>query len=84
MMLIGEGIGNAVVIGDNSHIMYYERGGMASLGGVFGYVLPNLKDGTICLENIKYHIPSPINEHKVKIKGISLESSHNNCGGRVI
>lgn len=75
MMVIGEGHGNAVVIGDNSHISVYERGGMASVAGVWGYSLPNLKDGTICLDQLKYHIPSPINEHKVLIKGVSLESS---------
>ena len=50
MMVIGEGHGNAVVIGDNSHISVYERGGMASVAGVWGYSLPNLKDGTICLD----------------------------------
>lgn len=84
MMLLNERIGSAVVIGDNSHIMFYERGGMASIGNVFGYVLPNLADGTIDLKALKYHVPSPNDPHKVKITGISLESSMNNCGGRAI
>jgi threonine aldolase len=84
MMVIGEGHGNAVVMGDNSHIAVYERGGMASVAGVWGYQVPNMKDGTLCLDHLKYHIPSPDNEHKVLIKGVSLESSQNNCGGRAI
>jgi threonine aldolase len=84
MMLMNDKIGSAVIIGSNSHIMYYERGGMASIGGVFGYILPNLPDGTIDMDALKYHVPSPDNPHKVKITGISLESSQNNCGGRAI
>ena len=75
MMLFNEKIGSACVIGDNSHLMYYERGGMASIGGIFGYVLPNLDDGTIDMNKLKYHVPSPNDPHKVKITGISLESS---------
>jgi len=75
MMLMGEGIGNAVAFGDNSHLMYYERGGIASIGNVFGYVLPNMPDGTIDMDALTYHIPSPNDMHKVLIKGISLESS---------
>lgn len=84
MMLMGDRIGSAVVIGNNSHLMYYERGGMSSIGGVFGFVLPNLANGEVCFDSIKYHVPSPNDVHKVDIRGISLESSQNNCGGRAI
>lgn len=84
MMLMGEKVGQAVVFGDNSHLMYYERGGIASIGNVFGYVLPNLDDGTIDMDKLTYHVPSPVDMHKVEIAGISLESSQNNCGGRAI
>jgi threonine aldolase len=84
MMLMNESLGCGVVIGDNSHLVHYERGGMASIAGVFGLMLPNFADGTIDMEKIKYHVPSPNDPHKMKITGISLESSHNNCGGRAI
>jgi len=83
-MLMGDRVGTAVVFGNNSHLMTYERGGIASIGNTFGYILPNLSDGTICMDALKYHVPSPVDMHKVDIRGISLESSQNNCGGRAI
>lgn len=84
MMIMGNEVGSAVVFGNNSHLLSYERGGIASIGNVFGYILPNLPDGTICLDSLMYHVPSPNDMHKVDIKGISIESSQNNCGGRAI
>jgi threonine aldolase len=71
-------------MGDKSHLTHYERGGLAALGSVFPVVIPNQQDGTISLDKIKYEIPSCDDQHIVKITGISLESTHNNCGGRVI
>ena len=37
MMLMAEGHGNAVVVGDKSHVVYWERGSMSSCGGIFCY-----------------------------------------------
>lgn len=39
MMLIAQKKGDAVIIGDNSHIAHYERGGMSCIGSVFPRVL---------------------------------------------
>ena len=39
MMLIAQRKGEAVIIGDNSHIAHYERGGMSGIGNVFPRVL---------------------------------------------
>jgi len=52
MMLIAQKKGEAVIIGDNSHIAHYERGGMSGIGSVFPLVLPNNPDGTLDLEKI--------------------------------
>lgn len=57
MMLIAQRKGEAVIIGDNSHIAHYERGGMSSIGSVFPKVLQNNHDGTINIDDIKYEVP---------------------------
>ncbi len=54
MMLLGQLKGEAVIIGDNSHISHYERGGMAGLASVYPKIIPNLPDGTLDLKDIKY------------------------------
>ena len=62
----------------------HERGNFATLGSVHPHTLPNEKNGTICLETIKSEVPSYIDEHVAKVTGVSLENSHNQCGGRVL
>ncbi len=39
MMLIAQRKGEAVIVGDNSHIAHYERGGMSGIGSIFPRVL---------------------------------------------
>ena len=84
MMLIAQRKGEAVIIGDNSHIAHYERGGMSGIGSVFPVVLQNHPDGTISLDDIKHNVPHVNDQHIVHIAGISLESSQNNCSGRAL
>lgn len=84
MMLIANQKGEAVIIGDNSHIAHYERGGMSSIGSVFPRVIQNLPDGTLDLHQIKHEVPSADDTHIVRVAGISLESSQNNCSGRAL
>lgn len=65
MMLVAQRKGEAVIIGDNSHIAHYERGGMSSIGSVFPMVFPNNPDGTLDIEKIKYNVPSVNDQHIV-------------------
>ena len=41
MMTIGQKKGDSVVMGDLSHIMNYERGGVANMASVLPWILPN-------------------------------------------
>ena len=57
---------------------------MAGLASVYPKIIPNLPDGTLDLKDIKYQIPCPDDVHIVAVRGLSLESSQNNCGGRAL
>ena len=81
MMLICQRKGESVIYGDNCHIAHYERGGIGSVAGIMPTVLQNQSNGTIEVDTIKRAIPPFEDPHIVNIKGISLETSHNNCSG---
>lgn len=53
MMTNARSKGDAVLLGDKCHIYQYERGGVASIAGIFPHALPNLPDGTFDLDNLK-------------------------------
>ena len=72
--------GTEVILGDKAHTYLYEAGGIAAFGGVHPRTLPNAKDGTIDLDNIKSAIRSD-NVHFPRTALISLENSHNICYG---
>ena len=84
MMTVAPSRGDCVVMGNQSHIMHYERGGMASLGGVFPWTVKNNPDGTMPLKDIEYPIVNAVNEHIPPVTAITLESSMNNCSGKVL
>ena len=84
MMVICQNKGESVIVGDNCHITHYERGGISSLGSIMPTVLRNQVDGTIDLNEIRYKIPLIDDQHIVPIRGISLESSQNNCSGQAL
>lgn len=76
--------GRALIIGSKSHLVSYERGNTAAIAGTFPMILENDNDGTISIEKIEAAIPKVVDPHIVPVSGISLESSHNVCNGRVL
>ena len=72
------------IIGDLSHYANYERGGMATVVGAFPICLPNEPDGTIAISRIERALSVVKDNHISTIAGMSLESSHNMCNGRVL
>ena len=50
MMTLAEKRGDSVVMGNLSHIVNYERGGVSGMGGVMPWVIQNNPDGTIPLD----------------------------------
>jgi threonine aldolase len=74
------GRGDEVILGDLSHSFLYEAGGMAALGGIHPYTVPNQSDGTLRLTDIESAIRSD-NPHFPISRLICLENTHNRCGG---
>lgn len=77
------GRGDEVILGNLGHTFLFEGGGIAALGGVHSYVLPNQPDGTLLLEDIRSAI-RPDDVHAPVTRLITLENTHNRCGGVVL
>jgi threonine aldolase len=75
--------GDEVIMGNMAHTFIKEAGGVAALGGVHTYTLPNRSDGTIDLEEIRYAIREEDLHHPVT-RLIILENTQNRCGGVVL
>jgi threonine aldolase len=75
--------GSEVILGDKSHIFLFEQGGSAQIAGVSSRTLPNNPDGTIDIDQIEEAIRRP-NIHFPMTELISIENTHNFCGGRVL
>lgn len=71
-----------VILGDESHLYTSEVGGLGFFGGVFLHVLPNQPDGTIPIQRLRGAIRNAVYTPKTRV--ISLESTHNRCGGAAL
>ncbi|MFO7716466.1 low-specificity L-threonine aldolase [Desulfosarcina sp.] len=74
------GRGDETILGDQSHVFFYEQGGAAALGGIHPRTLSNEPDGTIDLEKIEAAI-RPDDVHFPRSRLVILENTHNRCGG---
>lgn len=77
------GRGDEVILGDKAHTFLYEAGGISALGGVHSRQLPNQPDGTLLLEDIRQAI-RPDDPHHPITRLVTLENTHNRCGGAVL
>lgn len=76
--------GLEALLGDQSHLMMYEQGGIATLGGVHPRTIPNLADGTFDLEVVEDNIRPLDDSHQPFTGLICVENTHNICGGTVL
>ncbi len=74
------GRGDEVILGDLSHTFLFEQGGMAALGGITPWPVPNQPDGTLRLEDIERAIRED-NIHFPRTRLVCLENTHNMCNG---
>lgn len=74
------GRGDEVILGSSAHTFLFEAGGISALGGVHSRQVPNQQDGTLDLEAIRSAI-RPDDEHQPVTRLITLENTHNRCGG---
>jgi threonine aldolase len=74
------GRGSEILLGDQSHMFFYEQGGAAALGGIHPRCLGNKPDGTMALSDMEAAIRSD-DVHFPRTKLIVLENTHNRCNG---
>jgi threonine aldolase len=67
--------GDEVIIGDHQHTFTSEVGGMAALGGIQPHPVPNRRDGTLALDDIRGAIRED-NVHHPRTRLIGLENTH--------
>lgn len=74
------GRGDEVIMGNLGHTFLFEAGGVAALGGVSPFALPNQPDGTMKLDDIRQAIRED-NVHYPVSRLVIIENTHNRCGG---
>jgi len=75
--------GNEVILGNDAHIIWYEVGGAAALGGVILRTLPNDNYGRLNPDDIERAIRGK-GVHYPETTLLCLENTHNRCGGAVL
>lgn len=75
--------GDEIIVGDQSHTIVHEVGGMAGLGGIMPRTVPNRPDGTIDPDLIEAAVrPDFIVFPPTRL--VALENTHNGCGGAAL
>ena len=75
--------GDEIIVGDEAHILWYEVGGAATLGGVTMRTLPNDTYGRLNPDDIDRVIRGK-DIHCPQTTLLCLENTHNRCGGTVL
>ncbi len=76
--------GQEIILGDNSHIFYYEVGGAAVVGGLSYHILPNDKMGMLDPTAVAQAVRGTDDMHLPPTGLLCLENTHNRCGGTVL
>jgi threonine aldolase len=77
------GRGDEIILGDQAHTYINEQGGVAAMGGIHPRIVPNEPDGTLDLLRVKAAIRSD-NDHYPRSRLVTIENTHNLCGGAAI
>ena len=72
--------GEEIILGDQCHVYAWEGAGVPIFGGVSLNVVKNEENGTLDLEEVKNSI-NPVDDHKPTTSVVSIENTHNQCGG---
>jgi len=76
--------GDEIILGDQSHIFYYEGGGSSVLGATAARTVPNAPDGALPLADLRHAVRDPSDVHYPRTGLILLENTHNRRGGTVL
>lgn len=77
------GRGDEVILGDESHILWFENGGGAALGGLPYYTVHNERLGELDLEAVDRAI-RPARSGYPRTGVICVENTQNRCGGTAL
>ena len=83
-ILAHAGRGEAVIVGNQSHIYHYEVGGASTLGGSPMVVVQTNPDGMLDPYDIQINISDGSDEHSAPSALLCIENTHNRCGGSVL
>lgn len=83
-VLAHAGRGEAVIVGDQSHIYHYEVGGASTLGGSPMYIIPTQANGMLDPYLVETGISDGSDEHTAPTALLCIENSHNRLGGVVL
>jgi threonine aldolase len=83
-VLAHAGRGEAVIVGNQSHIYHYEVGGASTLGGSPMVVVPTDPDGMLDPHEVQINISDGSDEHSAPSALLCIENTHNRCGGAVL
>lgn len=75
--------GQEIIMGDESHLVWYEAAGASSVGGISPRTIHTAADGTLPLEQIEAVIRTPGNGYP-STAAIAVENTHNRKGGTVL
>src|SRR2546427_11383275 len=78
------GRGEAMMVGNQSHIYRYEVGGASTVGGSPMYIIPTDEHGMLDLHKIETGISDGSDEHAAPTALLCIENTHNRCGGTVL
>jgi threonine aldolase len=78
------GRGEAVIVGNQSHIYHYEVGGASTLGGSPMVVVQTDQDGMLNPYEVQTNISDGSDEHSAPSALLCIENTHNRCGGAVL
>lgn len=78
------GRGDEVILGNESHIFWFESGGAAALGGMPFNLIPNDPDGSMPVEQVALAIRQKGRLGYPRTGAIAVENSQNRCGGTVL
>src|SRR5437762_669729 len=83
-ILAHAGRGEAVIVGNQSHIYHYEVGGASTLGGSPMVVVQTDPYGMLDPHEVLINISDGSDEHSAPSALLCIENTHNRCGGTVL
>jgi len=72
--------GDEAILGAHAHTFVFEGGGISALGGIHSRQLSEQPDGSLALDDLASAI-RPDDIHQPPTRLISIENTHNRCGG---